>query len=172
MSASSSLIPSYPVTASPRPIHLMADTSRLHAAYRQRMTTSTRRIDWTYWAPTGLFCLVFIGSALSYFVDYEGARKVFVFLEFPAFLLYPNAVAKLLGVAAILYPRWQTLKTLAFAGFFYDMVLALSSHIYHKDSQGWLAVFGLILWGFAFWADRRRFPMRRVQVGEKSMSIA
>lgn len=125
------------------------------------MDTTQRRIDWNYWLPTGLFCLVFVGSALSYFVDPEGSRRVYAFLDFPEFLIYPNAVAKLLGVAAILYPRWQSLKALALAGFFYDMVLALSSHLYHSDPQGWLAVFGLILWGFVVRADRRRFPVQR-----------
>lgn len=118
-------------------------------------------VDWVYWIPTGLFCLVFIGSAVSYFVDPAGARGQYAFLAFPTFLMYPTAVAKLLGVAAILYPRWRWLTSLALAGFFYDMVLALSSHIWHKDPAGWLAVAGLGLWVVTFRVNHRRPPLAR-----------
>ena len=59
-------------------------------------------------------------------------------LGFPVWLIYPLSVAKILGVVAILSRKNQLLKEWAYAGFFFDAVLASLAHGY--AGHGW---FGL-----------------------------
>lgn len=110
-----------------------------------------------YWVATGLFCFMFIYSAVWTIVDPVGTRIETVRLGFPAYVIYPLAAAKLLGVAVIVWGRLRTLSGFAFAGFLYDLLLALSAHVALRESYGWVAAFGLVLWGCAFWVDRRRY---------------
>jgi hypothetical protein len=60
-------------------------------------------------------------------------------------------------VLTILWGRWTTLTLFAFAGFLYDLVLALGAHIAHQDPQGFLAAAGLVIWAGAFLTDRLGF---------------
>lgn len=107
---------------------------------------------------TGLFCLMFVYSAVWSLVDLQGTQVQTRDLGFPDYFVIPQSIAKLLGIAAILSRRSRTLTNLAFAGFLYDLLLALGAHIANRETWGFVAAFGLVLWGAAFWADRRRFP--------------
>lgn len=113
---------------------------------------------WKYWLPTGLLCLVFIASVTLTILDPTGSRVASTKLGFPTFLaVYPLAAAKLSAVLAILWRKSKVLTHFAFAGLLYDMLLALGGHIDAKDfPAGYLAVFGLIVWAFAFRANEQR----------------
>jgi hypothetical protein len=126
----------------------IADTDRARPA---------RRIDWGYWLPTGLFCVLFLASATLSLGDLEGTRAAMRDLGYPTYMLYPQAIAKLLGIGVILTGWSRTLTALAYAGFLYDLLLALAGHIHEREAFGWVALLGLLLWLWAFWADRRRF---------------
>jgi hypothetical protein len=98
-----------------------------------------------------------LSAALSAF-DPDGTRVTSAKLGFPTFLaVYPLAAAKLAAVVAILWRKSKVLTHFAFAGLLYDMLLALGGHIDAKDfPAGYLAVFGLIVWVFAFRASEQR----------------
>ena len=101
-----------------------------------------------------LLAAVFIVSALLTFVDPDGTRTSFAKLGFPTFIAYPAAIAKLSAVVVILQKRLPTLRTFAFAGLLFDMILALMAHVQVNDfPAGWLAVFGLAVWSVAFTSD-------------------
>jgi hypothetical protein len=119
---------------------------------------SASSAGWKYWLPTGLLCLVFIASATLTILDPTGTRVASTKLGFPTFLaVYPLAVAKLSAIVAILWRKSKVLTHFAFAGLLYDMLLALGGHIHAKDfPAGYLAVFGLIVWVFAFRASEQR----------------
>jgi hypothetical protein len=108
--------------------------------------------------PIGLLCLVFVASAALTIADPNGTRVTSAELGFPTFLaVYPLAAAKLAAVVAILWRKSKVLTHFAFAGLLYDMLLALGGHIDANDfPAGFLAVFGLIVWGFAFWVSEQR----------------
>ncbi len=134
------------------------------------MTSTTARADAsrtgdhrTYWAVTSLFCLIFIFSGVWTLVDPQGARDTLERLGFPAYFAYPQAAAKLAGVAVILWGRWRTLSGLAFAGFFYDVVLALGAHVAEGDPDVALAAFAIVVIGAAYLVDRRRFGSATVR---------
>jgi hypothetical protein len=120
------------------------------------MTTyfTTQRL---YWLATGLFLALFIGSVVLGLADIDESYKEFVHLGFPAWSFIALTVAKVLGLIAIITNRSQILKDFAFAGFLYDLLLALGGHIAHQEIKVWFAVFGLVLWAFAFVMDRRFF---------------
>jgi hypothetical protein len=113
------------------------------------------RTRWIYRISLTLFCVLFIGSAILTVVDAKGSYEGFARLQFPAWILYPLSLAKVLGVIVILKSSCRTLKDFAYAGFLYDLLLALGGHIANWwDQDIFLALFGLVLWNATFWLDR------------------
>ncbi len=81
-----------------------------------------------YWVVTGLFAAFMLMNVVMYVVQNEMVTETFVRLGYPAYIVYPLALAKLLGVIAILTRRSALLKEWAYAGFFFDFVLAAAAH--------------------------------------------
>jgi hypothetical protein len=65
-------------------------------------------------------------------------------------------VAKALGLMAILSNKSKTLKDFAFAGFLFDLLLALAAHLAQPEIKFLLPLTSLGIWTFAFLADRTR----------------
>ena len=114
--------------------------------------------QWLYWAATGPFLVIFLGSIALTFGDLAGTYAEFVRLGYPVFLAVPLGVAKVLGLAAILSRRSRLLTGLAFAGFFYDTLLALAVHLAQRDVPSIaLATTGMLATVAAFLVHERRF---------------
>ncbi len=96
---------------------------------------SKKRERIIYLVATGLVSLLMLLSAGMYFFRHEAVSQTFTHLGYPSYLIYPLAVAKLLGLVAIWTRRSQTLKEWAYAGFFFDFVLATAAHIQVKDGE-------------------------------------
>ena len=90
-------------------------------------------------------------SAIMYIV--VGDPLVFTNLGYPAYLMYPLAVAKTLGVIAIWSKKSAILTNWAYAGFFYNVVLALAAHLSVGDGEWMPALMGIILVLVAFYTD-------------------
>ena len=105
--------------------------------------------------PTSLFCLLFLGSAIWTLFDISGTIAETQALGYPSFTVIPLAIAKILGIIAILTNKSRTLKEFAFAGFLYDIVLASLGHYYNPGIGTGIGVafFGLFLWTLAFVVD-------------------
>jgi hypothetical protein len=80
-----------------------------------------------------------------YFMKYEMVSETFSFLGFPPFIVYPLAVSKLLGLLAIWSNKSKLLKEWAYAGFFFDFVLALGAHLVAADGQFGMAAIAMVL---------------------------
>ena len=98
-----------------------------------------------YWIFTGLLCLLVLGSAGMYIFNHRQIAELFPKLGYPAYLVYPLATAKILGVAAILSKKSKLLKDWAYAGFFYDFVLAAAAHYFSGIPSPLLAIVALVL---------------------------
>jgi len=98
-----------------------------------------------YRITTGLFSLLFIGGATMYFLNYEMVAESFTTLGYPTYIIYPLAVAKLLGLVAIWTNKSETLKEWAYAGFVFDLILAAAAHIAVADGEYAPALVGLVL---------------------------
>ena len=111
-----------------------------------------------YWGSTGLLSLMMLASASLYIMKYEDVSQVFVALGFPTFIIYPLAIAKILGVAAILTRFNPLLKNLAYAGFFYDFVLAIGAHLSAGDGEAAGAGVALVLVSVSYFFEAKAFP--------------
>ena len=98
-----------------------------------------------YRISTGLLTLMMLGSAGMYFFNYEMVSETFTRLGFPTYIIYPLAIAKLLGLVAIWTKKSETLKEWAYAGFFFDFLLASSGHMVAKDGEWAGAILAMVL---------------------------
>jgi len=111
-----------------------------------------------YWASTGLLSLFMLFTAIGFYIlNHDTVVENFNGLGFPEYLIYPIAIAKILGVIAILSKKSNFLKYLAYAGFFYDFLLAISAHINAGDEQFPGALFALVLLIVSYIYDRKLF---------------
>lgn len=109
----------------------------------------------------GVLCLIFLGSALFAFLDPSAQANEFKELSFPGYIPIPLAIAKLLGIVAVVTRKSRLLKDLAMAGFLFDMILATAAL---RDDRAVPAVVGLVVWGIVYWQDQLLYPVREVPV--------
>ncbi|QWX83498.1 DoxX family protein [Cellulophaga sp. HaHaR_3_176] len=105
-----------------------------------------------YWIGTVLLTAIMLFSIQMYILNNEAIQGAFKGLGYPTYLVYPLAFAKILGLIAILGNFSKKLKEWAYAGFFFDVVLAFFAHIAANDGQflfALLAFIGLIISYFA-----------------------
>ena len=81
-----------------------------------------------YWIATVLMCGMFLFSAGMYFANTEMVKGFFESYNYPTYIVIPLAIAKILGVIMVLWRRSKWLTEWAYAGFFYDIVLAFFAH--------------------------------------------
>ncbi len=110
-----------------------------------------------YYISTVLFSALMLFSVANYFLQYEMVAEGFTTLGYPTYLIYPLAVAKLLGIAALWTRGLGTLTTIAYAGFFYNIILAFFAHFMVGDGQHWGAVIAFVLVLISFMGYRKMY---------------
>ncbi len=108
-----------------------------------------------YYIATGLFSLTMLISAGMYLFNTTEVAVEFGKLGYPIYLIYPLAIAKILGVIAIWSNLSKVLKYLAMAGFFYDGLLAASAHLNAKDGEFIPALVLVVMVVVSFVFDQR-----------------
>ncbi len=98
-----------------------------------------------HWVATGLLSAMMLMSAGMYFFNHAEVAQTFTSLGFPTYIIYPLAIAKILGIIAIWSRRSSVLKEWAYAGFCFDFLLAASAHLMVSDGQHWAAIGALVL---------------------------
>ena len=86
-----------------------------------------------------------LGSAALYFVQTEEIAKVFKLLGYPTHLIIPIAVAEILGILTILRNREQKLVEWAYAGLFFEFLLAAFFHWQGQDGDIAASIAALVL---------------------------
>lgn len=104
---------------------------------------SAKKINIIYWIFTGLFAaLMLIGSIPDVIMHPAAVEIVNHRLGYPTYFLPFLGAAKILGVAAILMPGFPRVKEWAYAGFVFDLIGAMYSHISVGDPPSqWLIIF-------------------------------
>ncbi len=120
-------------------------------------TMSTKTIKIIYWISTGLLTLLMLFSAGNYFFNHEAIVNAFEALGYPTYLIYPLGIAKLLGLIAILTRKYSTLKEWAYAGFFFDFILAFFAHIMVGDGEFAGALVAMILLFASYFSEKKAF---------------
>jgi len=108
-----------------------------------------------YWVSTGLLSAMMLMSAGMYLFNTEEIQEIFLSLGFPVFVVIPLAIAKILGVIAILTRRSKAIIEWAYAGFFFDFVLAFFAHQNVNDGEHIGAVIALALLSVSYIFGRR-----------------
>ena len=125
--------------------------------------TSTKRTKTIYWIATIWLALGMVSTAAVQLFKGktgQGGVDMITHLGCPIYLLTILGIWKILGVVAVLIPKFTLLKEWAYAGFFFVMTGAMFSHIALGDSfnEIWpsllLLVLTLISWYFRP-ADRK-----------------
>ena len=82
-----------------------------------------------YYIATGIMSALMLMSAGMYFFNHQVAFDAFIKYGYPTYIIYPLGVAKVLALLAIWTKKSDFLKNLAYAGLFFNGVLALFAHI-------------------------------------------
>lgn len=98
-----------------------------------------------YYVSTGLLSALMLMSAGMYVFNNEAIVKAFESFGYPTYIIYPLAFAKILGLVAIWFINNKSLKEWAYAGFFFDFVLAFFAHYMISDGEHIPALAAIVL---------------------------
>lgn len=96
-----------------------------------------------YWIATIWLSLGMLSTGIVQLIQLKEEKDMMNSLGYPAYLLLIIGTWKILGVTAILIPKFPLLKEWAYAGFFFVMSGAVLSHLAIGDAAK--AFFGPVL---------------------------
>ncbi|MES2004801.1 MAG: DoxX family protein [Bacteroidota bacterium] len=88
----------------------------------------TKRNKIIYWIATAWLCLGMLSTGIVQLLQLKEEATLFTHLGYPLYLLTILGIWKILGVIAVLVPKFPLLKEWAYAGFFFTMSGAVFSH--------------------------------------------
>ncbi len=110
-----------------------------------------RKLIW-YWIITAILSFCIFSGGLAQAMQVKEVVQGFKPLGYPNYFISLIGVWKVLGVIAILIPKFKLLKEWAYAGIFFVMSGAVISHIASDDvsvqiiAPSLLAVFAVLSW--------------------------
>ncbi len=110
-----------------------------------------RKLIW-YWIITAILSFCIFSGGLAQAMQVKGVLQGFKPLGYPTYFISLIGIWKVLGVIAILVPKFKLLKEWAYAGIFFTMTGAVISHIASNDvsvqiiAPVVLAVFTVLSW--------------------------
>ena len=110
-----------------------------------------RKLIW-YWIITGILSFCIFSGGLAQAMQLKGVVEGFKPLGYPTYFISIIGVWKILGVIAILIPKFPLLKEWAYAGLFFTMTGAVISHLASDDvtvqiiAPIVLAIFTVLSW--------------------------
>ena len=110
-----------------------------------------RKLIW-YWIITGILSFCIFTGGLFQALQAKGVVQGFKPLGYPLYFISLIGIWKMLGVIAILIPKFKLLKEWAYAGIFFTMTGAVISHIASNDIKAQiiapfvLAIFAVLSW--------------------------
>lgn len=119
-----------------------------------------KRNNIIYWVATIWLSLGMVSTGIVQLIKRKEEVKMMTHLGYPVYFLTILGVWKMLGVVAVLVPRFPLLKEWAYAGFFFAMSGAVCSHFAAGDAAKeffgptLLLILTMVSWYFRP-ADRR-----------------
>jgi len=98
-----------------------------------------------FWTSTILLSGLLLFSSAMYLFQHGNVEEIYQGLGFPTYLIYPSAIAKITAVIVLLFFYKSKLKEWAYAGLFFDFLLAFFAHIMINDGQHMLAIVAMLL---------------------------
>jgi hypothetical protein len=90
-----------------------------------------------YWIATAWLALGMVSTGIVQLLkakEGQGGVDMMTHLGYPVYMLTLLGIGKILGVAAVLIPKFPVVKEWAYAGFFFIMSGAIFSHIASGDA--------------------------------------
>lgn len=109
-----------------------------------------------YLIATVLLSIMMLMSAGMYVFNHEEISGLFTSFGYPTYIIYPLAIAKLLGLFAIWNPRFKVLKEWAYAGFLFNFVMAFFAHYMIGDGEQGGALIALVLLVVSYIFNKRK----------------
>ncbi len=94
----------------------------------------TKRNKIIYWIATAWLSLGMTATGIVQLIKMKEETDMMSHLGYPLYFLTILGIWKLLGVVAVLLPKFPLLKEWAYAGFFFSMTGAVFSHFACGDS--------------------------------------
>jgi len=116
-----------------------------------------KTIKIVYYVATGLFTALMLFSVSNYFLNTEMVAGLFDGFGYPSYLIYPLAFAKILGLVALWFFKGKALIEWAYAGFFFNAVLAFFAHFMVGDGEQMGAVIALVLLMASYWGYKKLY---------------
>lgn len=126
----------------------------------------TKRNKIIYWIATLWLALGMTSTGIVQIMGVQQEVDMFNRIGYPSYFMTIIGVWKLLGVIAILVPRFPLIKEWAYAGFFFNMTGAVFSHAFSGSAAMeyfgpmLLIVLTIISWYFRP-AERRLVPVNQ-----------
>jgi len=79
-----------------------------------------------------------------YFTKTEMVKGFFTALGYPTYIVIPLAIAKVLGIIAVLTRQSKVLMEWAYAGFLIDAILALAAHQVAADGGSLFSIIAIV----------------------------
>lgn len=92
-------------------------------------TKPSKLIKVIYWGSTIWLSLGMVSTGIVQFLKMKEEVAMMTVLGYPAYFLTMLGIWKILGVIAVLIPKFPVLKEWAYAGFFFAMSGAVFSHL-------------------------------------------
>ncbi|GAB3931516.1 DoxX family protein [Larkinella terrae] len=117
-----------------------------------------------YWVATLWLSLGMVSTGIVQLIKMKEEVDLFTRLGYPIYLLTLLGVWKILGVIAVLLPKFPLLKEWAYAGFFFIMSGAVFSHVINGDDakENFGPVLLLVLTAVSWYfrpTDRKLIPV-------------
>jgi hypothetical protein len=116
----------------------------------------TQRI--IYWIATIGICAIMCYSASMYFMNTEMVKSFFESFNYPTYIVIPLAVLKICAVLMLLWRGIPWLTEWAYAGIFFDVVLAAMAH-YHAGDSITFTLVALVLLLISYFFGKEVRPM-------------
>jgi uncharacterized membrane protein YphA (DoxX/SURF4 family) len=94
----------------------------------------TKRNKIIYWIATAWLSLGMLSTGIVQLIQLKEEKDMMAHLGYPLYFLTILGVWKILGVIAVLIPKFPLLKEWAYAGFFFAMSGAIFSHFASGDA--------------------------------------
>lgn len=98
-----------------------------------------------YWSATGLLSALLLMSAGMYVFKNEMIQQAFVNFGYPTYLIYPLVFLKIGAIIVLLTQKQNFIKYLAYAGLFFEFILAFFAHIMIGDGEQITALIAMVL---------------------------
>jgi len=113
----------------------------------------------SYWIATLIICGIFVFSAQMYVRNTEMVEGFFETLQYPTYIVIPLAIAKVLGIVMVLWRGIPWLTEWAYAGLFFDAILAFAAHTHANDGGYLFSLLVFIFLPISYFLGKRVRPM-------------